>query len=319
MLVEQSVDVIFQVSHSDGQALHYDYVSPSVFEVLGWTVNEMKHVTHSMVYPPAALATIREAGVRLIAGAPSTVVTLEAIRKDGRHIWVENRVSMLKDKNGANKTVVCMRDVTERKLLQDQLAQLVLVDALTGVGNRRAFDSALDREWKQAVDQKSALSLMLIDVDHFKQINDTYGHQVGDECIRRVAKKIAELLNRPEAFVARYGGDELAVLLPGISESHAREMGDGLCRGIAGAALLPLDGAFSAGRVTISCGASTALAPRDGSRRMPAGLIAAADRALYAAKSLGAEPSRHRNPGLIAEDKRREVRLLDDPTRCASG
>ena len=292
-LVEQSVDMICQVRQMAGGRMRYEYVSPSAIEIVGWTAEEMKDLTHSVLYPATSLAVIREAGKRLIAGAPSTVVTVEAIRKDGRRIWVENRVRTLNDDGQGNRTVVvCMRDITERKLMQDQLASLVLVDALTGVGNRRAFDAALDREWQRAVERHSALSLMLIDVDFFKKINDTYGHQVGDECIRLVAQKLCQLLERSKAFVARYGGDELAVLLPGIDKSEASDLGNGLCREIAADTLLPTGDIPTAQRLTISCGVSTATGgsdspPRRHTTQMPAGLIAAADRALYDAKCLG--------------------------------
>ncbi len=287
LLVEHSVDMICQVRQMSDGRMRYEYVSPSSAEIVGWTAEEMKSVTHAMIYPPASLSVIREAGRRLVAGSPTTVVTVEAIRKDGKRLWVENRVRILKDEGDGNRTVVvCMRDVTERKLLQDQLAELVLVDTLTGVGNRRAFDSAIDREWAQARDHRSPLSLMLIDVDRFKRINDTHGHQVGDECIRRVAKKVSLDLCGAGAIVARYGGDELAVLLPGLDEEKVHAVGQVLCRSIAAAELLPIEIPL-AGAVTISCGASTAHGLIHSAVRMPTVLIAAADRALYTAKELG--------------------------------
>ena len=300
-LVEQSVDMICQVKQVADGSMEYVYVSPSAAEVVGWTAEEMRTVTHSMLYPPASLAIIRQAGRRLDAGAPSTVVTVEAIRKDGSHIWLENRVSTLTvDGAGQRTVVVFMRDITDRKLMQGQLASLVLGDALTGVGNRRAFDAALDREWQHALARQSVLSLLLIDVDFFKQINDTHGHQVGDECIRLVAQKVSQLLARPEAFVARYGGDELAVLLPGIDAREAHDLGNRLCRGIATASLVPATDTPGTKSLTISCGASTAKGQKSGSQvdveaEMPAGLVAAADRALYIAKYLG------RNRAAVAE------------------
>ena len=293
--------MICQVKQRADGSMQYVYVSPSAAEIVGWTAEEMHTVKHSMLYPPASLVTIREAGRRLDAGASSTIVTVEAVRKDGRHIWLENRVRTLTVDGLGNRTVVvCMRDITDRKLLQDQLANLVLVDALTGVGNRRAFDAALEREWQHALERQSALSLLLIDVDFFKQINDTHGHQVGDACIRLVAQKVGQLLNRPEAFVARYGGDELAVLLPGIDAMEAHNLGKGLCCGIAAAALIPTGDTLETKPLTISCGASTAIVQKDGLpvrsvAQMPAGLVAAADRALYAAKYLG------RNRAAVAE------------------
>ena len=248
----------------------------------------MKYVPHHVIYPPASLAVIREAGKQLTLGAASTVVTVEAIRKDGRHIWLENRVRVLEDRgSGDRAVVVCMRHITERKLLQDKLASLVLVDALTGVGNRRAFDAAIDREWKQVVEWNGSLSLLLIDIDNFKVINDAHGHQTGDECIRLVARRVQSLLRHSESFVGRYGGDELAVLLPGINERGARAVGSRLCRKIAAEALLPPREAGRTGQLTISCGASTAHGHVQQTFHTTASLIAAADRALYRAKSLG--------------------------------
>ncbi len=293
--------MICQVRQRRDGSMKYIYVSPSSVEVVGWTALEMNEVTHSMLYPPASLAAIGEAAKRLNAGASSTVVTVEAIRKDGRHIWLENRVrTLMEDGHGNRTVVVCMRDITERKLLQDQLASLVLVDALTSVGNRRAFDAKLDREWRHALAQRSPLSLLLIDVDYFKQINDTHGHLVGDECLRLVAQKVCQLMDRPEAFVARYGGDELAVLLVGIDAGEANDLAHGLCRGIAAATLAAPGDALHEERVTISCGASTARVQVDGTpmrflTEMPASLVAAADRALYAAKYQG------RNRAVLAE------------------
>ncbi len=300
-LVEQSVDMICQVLQRADGSMQYIYVSPSSAEIVGWTAEEMPSVTHSMIYTPASLAIIREAGRRLDAGAKSTLVTVEAIRKDGRHIWLENRVRTVRIEGPGSRTVVvCMRDVTERQLMQDQLTSLVLVDALTGIGNRRAFDAALDREWKNALARQSALSLLLIDIDFFKQINDTHGHQIGDECIRLVAQKVGQLMDRPLAFVARYGGDELAVLLPGVQGREAHDLGNELCRGIAEAALLPASDRRGTKPLTVSCGASTAVGQKEGARMqcmavMPGALIAAADRALYTAKYLG------RNQAAIAE------------------
>ena len=292
-LVEQSVDMICQVRQTADGSMQYIYVSPSSEEIVGWTAEEMRSVTHSMIYTPASLAVIREAIKRLEAGATSTLVTVEAIRKDGRHIWLENRVRTLTVEGpGKRMVVVCMRDVTERKLMQDQLTSLVLVDTLTGIGNRRAFDAALDREWKNALARESALSLLLIDIDFFKQINDTHGHQIGDQCIRLVAQKVGQLIDRPLAFVARYGGDELAVLLPGVQGREAHDLGNELCRGIAEAALLPASDRRGTKPLTVSCGVSTAVGQKEGARMrcmavMPAALIAAADRALYTAKYLG--------------------------------
>ena len=286
-LVEQSVDVVCQVKQIHGGAMHYQYVSPSVTEVLGWTAQEMQTVTHDMIYPPASLVVIREAGKRLVEGTPTTVVTVEAIRKDGRHIWLENRVRVLSDEGEGNRTVVvCMRDITERKLMQDKLAQLMMIDALTGIGNRRAFDAALKREWTRAGQTSSPLSLVMVDVDHFKRLNDTFGHQRGDECLRRIAEEIDRLGQEHRALVSRYGGEEMAMLLPEVGSAQAERIAREVCRRTQ--ALGMSNPAPNHDRVvTVSCGVATYYAGTGGKILHAAELLSEADQALYQAKKNG--------------------------------
>lgn len=287
-LVEQSVDMICQVRQIQGGPMLYEYVSPSSAEVLGWTAQEMRHVTHDMVYPPASMVVIREAGRRLVEGAPTTIVTVEAIRKDGRHIWLENRVRVLTDEGAGNRTVVvCMRDITERKLLEDKLAHLMMMDALTGIGNRRAFDAALEREWTRAGQTNSPLSLVMVDVDHFKKLNDTFGHQRGDQCLCRIAGEVNRLGQERRAFVARYGGEELAMLLPNIGSAQAESVARELCRRIK-ALNMSNPGPEQSSVVTVSCGVATYYAGTRGAETLQATeLLGEADRALYQAKKNG--------------------------------
>jgi diguanylate cyclase (GGDEF)-like protein len=182
--------------------------------------------------------------------------------------------------------VVYLRDVTDRKLLQDQLAQMAFVDGLTGIQNRRAFDLALEKEWKRAARSGRPLSVILLDVDHFKIYNDTYGHLTGDDCLRSIAAAIQICVRRPDDVVARFGGEELAVLLPGTTPDGAEEVAQRLCSGVMDLGI-PHTGNDGRGIVTLSGGISTAVASSDGRVRMPHGLLRAADAALYRAKSLG--------------------------------
>ncbi len=162
------------------------------------------------------------------------------------------------------------------------LARLSSVDGLTGIANRRCFDEALDREWRSAARRHTSLSLIMIDVDHFKSYNDRYGHQGGDDCLRKVAAALEHNVRRPTDLAARYGGEEFAILLPDTDLAGARTVADSLRAGI-----IALDqiheGSTTASHVTISAGVATA-APSDTDS---SALVAAADANLYRAKQQG--------------------------------
>ncbi|MBI5256658.1 MAG: diguanylate cyclase [Burkholderiales bacterium] len=169
----------------------------------------------------------------------------------------------------------------------DLLRQMAFVDGLTGVFNRRYFDDRLQQEWLRAVRHGSPLSVVLIDIDHFKHFNDTYGHQAGDDCLRRVAQVLAAGLNRPGDLLARYGGEEFACILPETDAAGALELARRM-------GLLVKDlgiehsGSPSHQVLTISLGVAgrDALPPGEAGGSA-AELLASADRQLYRAKHLG--------------------------------
>jgi diguanylate cyclase (GGDEF)-like protein len=164
-----------------------------------------------------------------------------------------------------------------------ELESLASADGLTGVANRRAFDSGLEREWRRAERARSPLSLLLIDVDFFKPYNDRYGHAAGDDCLRGVAATLAVGARRAGDLVARYGGEEFGVVLTDCSDESARQLAERLRERIAGLAL-PHDASEVAPHVTISVGGATAM-PRSGATA--GDLVRAADEALYEAKRTG--------------------------------
>jgi diguanylate cyclase (GGDEF)-like protein len=185
-----------------------------------------------------------------------------------------------------SEIVLVMRDVTERKKLEAQLSALALTDSLTGLLNRRAFDEALEREWKRTLRDGSEISLLLLDIDHFKQFNDQYGHQAGDDCLRAVAAAVTEAVRITDT-VARYGGEEITVILPSTFTAGAVEVAEKIRASIE-ALRLPLEGNPEGGNwVTVSVGVATALARVGGTMRMPESLLLAADNAMYKAKHEG--------------------------------
>jgi diguanylate cyclase (GGDEF)-like protein len=163
------------------------------------------------------------------------------------------------------------------------LARLSSLDGLTGVANRRAFDEAFEVEWRRCARAALPLSLVLVDIDHFKAFNDTYGHQGGDACLQRVAATLGRSAARAGELVARYGGEEFVVLLPGTPRAGATALADTLRARVEELAIAHSSSA-SAAVVTLSAGVAAA-APQEGGS--PAGLLQAADRALYAAKRAG--------------------------------
>lgn len=164
----------------------------------------------------------------------------------------------------------------ERQAALDALARL---DGLTGVANRRQFDAVLQAEWNRACRQGNALSLLLIDIDHFKRFNDTYGHPAGDRCLREVAAALRATAARGGDLVARYGGEEFAVVAPATCPESARELGERLR-----AAVQAIPAGVLPQAVTVSVGVAGTRPPR---LHPPEALLAGADAALYAAKRAG--------------------------------
>jgi two-component system, chemotaxis family, response regulator WspR len=164
-----------------------------------------------------------------------------------------------------------------------ELARLSAVDGLTGVSNRRSFDATLEHEWKRALRERTELSLVLIDVDFFKRYNDAYGHLAGDDCLRKVARALAAVVNRPADSVSRYGGEEFAVLLPSTHAAGAAGVAESMRAAVENLALEHRASDISA-HVTLSLGVATRVPLQDSS---PNELIESADQALYEAKREG--------------------------------
>jgi diguanylate cyclase (GGDEF)-like protein len=163
------------------------------------------------------------------------------------------------------------------------LSEMVARDGLTGIQNRRMFDQHIARVWQQAVREEERVAVLLADVDCFKDYNDRYGHQAGDECLRAVAVCLHQCARRPLDFVARYGGEEFAIVLYEASREYVSEVLTRIQRSIA-ELNIPHEASKVASRLTLSIGAAFVL---PAANRTLEGLIQLADEALYCAKEEG--------------------------------
>ena len=172
----------------------------------------------------------------------------------------------------------------ERELVtsNDRLTVMASIDMLSGLANRRGFQSRLDFEWMKAHQYDSGLSLLMIDVDHFKLFNDTYGHPEGDACLSRIGETLAGIATETMGFAGRYGGEEFCLLLPNTDVQRAQEIGEMVRAAIQNLAMPHLTSSHQT--VTASVGVASTK-PNDTAR--PGDLIEAADAALYAAKHRG--------------------------------
>ncbi len=286
LLANNASDIITRV-RLDGRRL---YVSPAVEVVLGWTPEEMLRPDWQNCVHPDDRPGFVAAREQMARGVDYVSNVYRYQRRDETWCWIEARLHLVRGRDGTPKEFVAnLRDITDQKRAElaletalSELAETAATDGLTGVANRRRFDEVLDLEWRRALRAGDWLGVLLIDADHFKAFNDSYGHQAGDDCLRAIAHTTAAQIRRPHDTVARYGGEEFVVILPNTHPAGASEVAERIRRAIA-ALGLPHQG-NAGGTVTVSIGAC---AMRVGSGFAASRLVEAADRALYVAKRGG--------------------------------
>jgi len=203
--------------------------------------------------------------------------------------WFAVRVTYFED-DKAIFAVVAHENITKRRLAEEALKQtnellfqLATMDGLTQIANRRQFDTDLNREWQQALGEQRHFSLILADIDYFKNYNDYYGHQMGDDCLQQVAQSIQLTLINSRGLVARYGGEEFAIILPQTTLAQAKHQAEIIQQNIA-ALNIPHAKSEVSSIITLSLGIATTLPHLEYSAEQ---LLNQADQALYEAKAAG--------------------------------
>jgi diguanylate cyclase (GGDEF)-like protein len=169
------------------------------------------------------------------------------------------------------------------KRQSDAMREMTLTDALTGIANRRSFDDAIGNEWRRCARAAAPLSVIMIDIDHFKRYNDAYGHQAGDTCLKQVADTMLQCAGRSPDLLARYGGEEFVILLPQVDAAGAQTVAERILESVRALAI-PHRMSSASDTVTVSLGVATLMPGQVGD---PDALVRCADNALYQAKKDG--------------------------------
>jgi len=245
------------------------------------------HVEMLMVLPIMVIGPLYFLGLRFRAAIACVVVTGAAYVWAATYFELPRLIAMRSFAFLLVGVLACLIAAlhlelsARRSFLEGRLiAELAQRDALTGTKNRRALDEHLTYLWQRAIQQEAPLAVLLIDIDHFKPYNDLYGHQAGDQTLRRVAQAVQRFVRGPLDMLARYGGEEFAVILYDVDGNRACDIAD-LIRGAVAEMAIKHDGAPIAGHVTISVGVAAVEPTPD---RTPRGALQLADQALYEAK-----------------------------------
>jgi diguanylate cyclase (GGDEF)-like protein len=214
-----------------------------------------------------------------------------AMHKDGSYVWIRDVVHVVRNEDGSvNALIGFMFDISERKKteqklisLQKELEELSFKDGLTGVANRRMFDKVIELEWDNARRNHQPLSIIMLDIDYFKQYNDHYGHIQGDDSLKRVGQVLSGAATHSRDFLARFGGEEFVLVLPETDEESAKTVAE-RCRSLIFKAQIPHAASQVSQLLTLSMGVGTVI-PAHKDTAMT--FIDEVDRRLYQAKQKG--------------------------------
>lgn len=276
----------------DWASMTFAYIGPQIEPLLGWSRDSWRSVEDwaLRMHPDDRERVVNFCVTQSQAGVDHEA-DYRALTRDNGYVWIRDVVHVVRNDQGEVQALIgFMFDISERKkteerllALQGELEALSFKDGLTNIANRRRFNASLELEWANARRDQQPLSLLMIDIDFFKQYNDLYGHLRGDQCLMDIAQTLSLALDGPRDLAARFGGEEFVILLPGADADMAWNVAQRCQRLIQKQAithaLSPHDR-----RLTVSIGVGT-ITPDE--QANPSGFADSIDQQLYAAKNNG--------------------------------
>jgi len=276
----------------DWESKQFAYIGPQIEALLGWAPSSWESVEDwaSRMHPEDRGWVVDFCVAQSLAGVDHEA-DYRALTRDGHYVWIRDVVHVVRRPDGTVDSLIgFMFDISERKRteqqlisLQKEMEELSFRDGLTGVANRRRFDAIIELEWSNARRNRQPLSLLMMDIDYFKQYNDRYGHLEGDACLKRVARILNSAATRARDLLARFGGEEFVLVLPETDETAAGKLA-ARCRELILAERIPHESSPIGPALTISVGAGTMIPGHDDALRP---FIDAVDKRLYQAKQQG--------------------------------
>lgn len=288
-LIESTLAIPWSI---DWETKTFSYIGPQIEKVLGWKQDSWRTVEDwAMRMHENDRAWVVDFCVAQSISGVDHEADYRALTSNGEYIWIRDVVHVVRKPDGEVDSLVgFMFDISERKrqeqeleTLKKQLEEYSYQDGLTGIANRRFFEDSYQREWLNAQREQKPLTLMLLDIDYFKQYNDYNGHILGDACLKQIAQILKKSVSRPRDLVARFGGEEFVLVLPDTSQASAIEMVERILQSIRTADIChsssPLDQ-----RLSVSLGVKTII-PTQKNDKMA--FLKEVDQNLYLAKEQG--------------------------------
>ena len=288
-LIESTLAIPWSI---DWETKTFSYIGPQIEKVLGWKQDSWRTVEDwAMRMHENDRAWVVDFCVAQSISGVDHEADYRALTINGEYIWIRDVVHVVRKPNGEVDSLVgFMFDISERKkqeqeleTLKKQLEEYSYQDGLTGIANRRFFEDSYQREWLNAQREQQPLTIMLLDIDYFKQYNDYNGHILGDACLKQIAQILKKSVSRPRDLVARFGGEEFILILPDTTQASAIEVVERILQSIRTADIChsssPLDQ-----RLSVSLGVKTII-PTQKNDKMA--FLKEVDQNLYLAKERG--------------------------------
>jgi len=276
----------------DWASMTFAYIGPQIEPLLGWSRDSWRSVEDwaLRMHPDDRERVVNFCVTQSQAGVDHEA-DYRALTRDNGYVWIRDVVHVVRNDQGEVQALIgFMFDISERKkteerllALQGELEALSFKDGLTNIANRRRFNASLELEWANARRDQQPLSLLMIDIDFFKQYNDLYGHLRGDQCLVDIAQTLSLALDGPRDLAARFGGEEFVILLPGADAEMAWNVAQRCQRLIQKQAITHALSPHER-RLTVSIGVGT-ITPDE--QANPSGFADSIDQQLYAAKNNG--------------------------------